>query len=195
MTVFGEQHGRAILRSDEVSEIREMLRRGSWSLRGLARCTAWPSQQYPTSNTAVRGTASVGMTPPKQTQSRPRQPQLWRTEMAKNQGIRSKNVVRKPVRTGAARQGPHVAGVAQIGQRVGDHSTEKRSSSGYRGEDLIGPKRPISVKLGNEVAATTTCGVGGSRTIYKSGGQHGLTDRPMPEGREIFPGFSGKGKG
>ncbi len=33
--VFGEQHGRAILRADEVREIREMLRRGTWSLREI----------------------------------------------------------------------------------------------------------------------------------------------------------------
>jgi hypothetical protein len=35
MTVFGEAHGRAILRSDEVIEIREMARKGSWSLREI----------------------------------------------------------------------------------------------------------------------------------------------------------------
>jgi hypothetical protein len=81
-------------------------------------------------------------------------------------GIRSKTVVHKPVRTGAPREHIQKAGVAQLGQAQGSHATDK-GDTGYRGIGLRGPKHPISERLGNEVAATTVCGVGGSRTSTK----------------------------
>jgi hypothetical protein len=73
--VFGEQHGRAILRSDEVREIREMARKGSWSLReigeiyGVSKSTVadirtgrtwrhlWQTDELPNSIPAVSSTA------------------------------------------------------------------------------------------------------------------------------------------
>jgi hypothetical protein len=81
----------------------------------------------------------------------------------------ARNVVRKPVRTGAARQAAHVPGVAQQGQHVGSHATNK-GDTGYKGEPLFKGQGYPS-RLGNEVAATTQCGVGGSRTIAKTGSQ------------------------
>jgi hypothetical protein len=49
------------------------------------------------------------------------------------------------------------------------------------------------VKLGNEVAATTVCGVGGSRTIYKTGTQDvqgaPAQGNPMPKAKALFPGW------
>jgi hypothetical protein len=82
------------------------------------------------------------------------------------------------------------AGVAQIGQRQGNHITE-RGSTGYGGVDLFAGQGYPS-KLGNRVAVETTCGPGGSREVMKSGSQ-GLQGapnpgNPMPVG-EIFPGF------
>ena len=91
--------------------------------------------------------------------------------MAKgNQGIRSKNLVHKPVRTGARREHIQKAGVAQLGQMQGNHATNKGATN-YKGVGLIGPKSPISVKLGNEIAAATKCGVGGSREVMRTGTQ------------------------
>ena len=89
--------------------------------------------------------------------------------MAKgNQGIRSKNLVHKPVRTGARREHIQKASVAQLGQMQGNHATNKGATN-YKGVGLIGPKSPISVKLGNEIAAATKCGVGGSREVMRTG--------------------------
>jgi hypothetical protein len=102
-----------------------------------------------------------------------------------------KNVVRKPVRQGAPRERIRHAGVAQYGQAVGDHVTEQ-GATGYRGINPYTGKQGTLSELGNAVAERTVCGVGGSRTIHKSGSQSGLQDRSLPEGREIFPGFSGR---
>jgi hypothetical protein len=114
--------------------------------------------------------------------------------MAKNQGIRSKNVTHRPVKTGSPRRHYEKAGVAQLGQMQGDHATNK-GSTGYRGASLIGPKHPISEPLGNEVAARTVCGAGGSREVMKTGSQgvHGNVERgnPKPAGT-LFPGWERK---
>jgi hypothetical protein len=116
--------------------------------------------------------------------------------MAKNQGIKSRNVTRQSVRTGAARQHIQKAGVAQLGQRQGDHATNKRGSTGYSGESLIGPKHPISVKLGNEVALNVGGGGPGTgRTVHKTGSQC-MTGAPNPGNPKpagtLFPGWERK---
>jgi hypothetical protein len=115
--------------------------------------------------------------------------------MAKNQGIKSRNLVRKPVRTGAPRRHYEKAGIVQLGQMQGDHATNKGDSTGYRGVSLIGPKHPISEPLGNEVAARTVCGPGGSREVMKTGSQgvHGSVNQgnPKPAGT-LFPGWERK---
>jgi hypothetical protein len=114
--------------------------------------------------------------------------------MAKgNQGIRSKNLVHKPVRTGARREHIQKASVAQLGQRQGDHATNKGSSTGYTGVSLVGPKSPISVPLGNEVAANTPRKVGGGREVMKSGSQcmTGPVNpgQPMQPTKPLWPGW------
>jgi hypothetical protein len=108
-------------------------------------------------------------------------------------GARSKNVVQKPVRTGAERRHIQKAAVAQIGQRQGDHVTNRAGSTGYRGESLIGPKSPISVPLGNEVALNVRGGGPGTgRTIYKTGTQC-MTGAPAkgnpPASKNVFEGW------
>jgi len=116
--------------------------------------------------------------------------------MAKgNQGIRSKNLVHKPVRTGAPREHIQKAGVAQLGEMQGNHATNKGATN-YKGVGLIGPKSPISVSLGNEVALNVGGGGPGTgRTIYKTGTQC-MTGAPAqgnpPPSGELFPGWSAK---
>jgi hypothetical protein len=107
-------------------------------------------------------------------------------------GIRSKTVVSKPVRTGAARRHIQKAGVAQLGQMQGSHATNK-GDTGYRGVGLIGPRHPISEPLGNEVSARTVCGPGGSREVMKTGSQ-GLQGapnqgQPMRPTKPLWPGW------
>jgi hypothetical protein len=115
--------------------------------------------------------------------------------MAKgNQGIRSKNLVHKPVRTGARREHIQKASVAQLGQRQGDHATNKGSSTGYTGVGLIGPKQPISTPLRNTMALNVgRGGPGTGRTIYKTGTQcmTGAPDKgnPTPKAKELWPGW------
>jgi hypothetical protein len=96
-----------------------------------------------------------------------------------NQGIQSKNKVRVPQRLGSGANRVQKAGVAQLGQHVGDHATN-RGATGYTGERLTSNAPTFDpVRYGNEVAATTQCGVGGSRTIYKTGSQ-GVQGNPNP---------------
>jgi hypothetical protein len=119
------------------------------------------------------------------------------SEMAKSKasgyraagGIGSKNVVRKPVRTGAGAKAAHKAGVAQLGQHVGDHVT-KSGATGYRGEPLYGGAGYNPVKYGNEVALNVGGGgAGKGRTVYKSGSQQGLQTRSLPTGRDTLGEF------
>jgi hypothetical protein len=111
--------------------------------------------------------------------------------MAKNQGIKSRNVARKPMHQGAPRQHVHPGAVAQEGQHVGNKAMNQKGSS-YRGEPLLAGAGYQS-ELGNKVAEQTTAGPGGSRTIYKSGFQqtHGSVNpgNPMQAKGEIFSGF------
>ena len=106
-------------------------------------------------------------------------------------GPQSRQVVSKPMRTGgAARPG----GAGQIGTSIGTHVTEKRRETDYRGVPVFNGGA-ISLKLGNQIAAETTCGVGGSRSVYKTGSQqtHGSVNPGNPPPRsELFPGWSSK---
>jgi hypothetical protein len=108
--------------------------------------------------------------------------------MAKNQGIKSRNLVHKPVRVGKRREHLEKAGIAQLGQSQGNRAMDTGVTR-YEGIGLIGPKRPISEPLGNEVAARTVCKPGGSRTVYAHGtaGVHGPVNRGQsPERRDIL---------
>ena len=116
--------------------------------------------------------------------------------MAKgNQGIRSKNLVHKPVRTGAPREHIQKAGVAQLGEMQGNHATNKGATN-YKGVGLIGPKSPIRVPLGNEVALNVDGGgPGKGRTIYETGTQC-QTGAPNPgnppASKNVFEGWERK---
>ena len=115
-------------------------------------------------------------------------------------GIASRNVVKKPQRLGAPRQRAHPPGVAQLGERVGSHTTTpgRKSDTNYRGQPIFsGQAFNSGVKLGNEVA--TNVGAGGpgkGRMLHgQSGSQgcHGATNpgNPMPT-KELWPGWSSK---
>jgi hypothetical protein len=112
----------------------------------------------------------------------------------KGGGYGSRQHVEKPVRTGSGSKSTRPAGVSQIGYAVGDHSTNRPGSTGYRGEKLHGPaeRNFQPVKFGNEVALNVGkggCGTG--RTLYGQGGTqgtHGATNpgNPQPKGRGIL---------
>ena len=55
-------------------------------------------------------------------------------------------------------------------------------------ERVKGP-RGISVRMGNEVAVATKCGPGGSRNVYGSGSQAGMTTREISKGTDILSQF------
>ena len=93
-------------------------------------------------------------------------------------GIASKNVTHKPVRTGTPKQRIVPSGVAQIGQRQGNHVTEQ-GATGYGGINPMSGKAGFPSELGNTVAASTQCGPGGSRNIYARGTQ-GVQGAPAP---------------
>jgi hypothetical protein len=112
--------------------------------------------------------------------------------MAKsNQGISSKNV--RHVTAPKAEPKAHrvrEAGVGQLGQKQGNHITNK-DSTGYRGEKLYGgPGYMPPVGPTNNVAA---CGVGGGRTVYKTGSQdmHGqaASGNPPAKSTDILSSF------
>jgi hypothetical protein len=106
--------------------------------------------------------------------------------------------VSPPVRTGQGSFSARPAGVAQLGQSQGNHVTNKGTTS-YTGERLHNPERNFHpVKLGNELAASTVCGVGGSRTLYgQSGsqGQYGSGGPQKPAGRPILSEYGPDYKG
>jgi hypothetical protein len=105
-------------------------------------------------------------------------------------GIGSKAVVRGGVRNGQMPFGVNPGAVAQLGASQGNHVTEGPSRLSYRGERWP-DKTPIGVRLGNEVAAATKCGPGGSREVFKSGSQKGMPVTPQPPsgGRGILSDF------
>ena len=111
-----------------------------------------------------------------------------------NQGISSKNVVDKPVRTGIGSKGVSPGWVGQKGQMQGTHTTN-RTDSDYRGEQKFTGQNFQPAPFGNEKALDVGkggCGTG--RTLYGqagSQGTHGATNpgTPRPAGRDILSQF------
>lgn len=111
-------------------------------------------------------------------------------------GINSRVNVSVPVRTGAPARGISPGAVSQFGSSVGNHATDHRANLPYKGERYLEGKTPAggAVPLGNAVAASTVCGVGGSRTVMRNStqGTHGPTNpgAPNPSAKKpVFPGF------
>ena len=93
-------------------------------------------------------------------------------------GLHSKNV--RHVDAPKAEPKPHrasPAGASQLGQQVAYEKDQLLS----RGGGYANPVGPT-----DNVAAV---GVGGGRDIHPSGGQHGLTTRQLPEGKDILSEF------
>jgi len=107
--------------------------------------------------------------------------------MAMNQGIKSRNLVHPPVKTGDGSHSTNLGYVSQLGNKVGSHT--RQGDTGYRGEVFHTGKSFQPTPFGNEIAARTTCGPGGSRTVYASGsqGQQGdVAGSRAPQGRDIL---------
>src|SRR6516165_6923076 len=84
-------------------------------------------------------------------------------------GAKSRVNVEPGYRHGQQKKRTIPAGVAQIGQRQGNHFTHGGSSE-YGGVNLFGGQGYPS-KLGNRAAVETNCGPGGSREVMKTGSQ------------------------
>jgi hypothetical protein len=95
-------------------------------------------------------------------------------------GYGSRPHVEKPVKTGSGSHSTRPAGTAQIGYAVGDHTTNRPGSSGYKGEKLHSPERNFQpVKFGNELATNVgKGGPGAGRTLYGQSGQQGCHGQP-----------------
>jgi len=102
-------------------------------------------------------------------------------------GYGSRQHVEKPVRTGSGSKSTRPAGVSQIGYQVGDHTTNRPGSSGYRGEKPHSPERNFQpVPFGNQIA--TNVGKGGpgtGRTLHGQSGSQGCHGQPAPGGPKI----------
>jgi hypothetical protein len=114
---------------------------------------------------------------------------MRRSGVGSGGGHGSKNVVRKPVKTGAGAKAAHLGGVSQLGNKVGDHITNK-SGTGYRGDPLFAGPGYNPSKYGNEVALNVGAGgPGKGRETMPCGsqGQHGdVAGSPRPAGRDIL---------
>jgi hypothetical protein len=102
-------------------------------------------------------------------------------------GLKSRQVVHKPQQLGAGARGVDKKWVSQIGQSMGNHITERGEPvRGVRARDPYKGPSMNPTRYGNEIAAATVCGPGGSREVLKSGSQHGLTTRSNnPRGRSF----------
>jgi hypothetical protein len=112
-------------------------------------------------------------------------------------GIGSRVNVEKPVRTGQRAEAINEKWVSQIGQAMGNKSTDSTKRLAPI-EPLRGTLRPAGgpsgVDLGNAVAARTVCAPGGSREVMRAGsqGQKGSVDPGQPRpgaDKPIWPGF------
>ena len=107
-------------------------------------------------------------------------------------GHGSSQITERPVRTGSGSHATTPGYAGQLGQKQGSHVTRGQESN-YRGEPMHRGRSFNPTPYGNEVAANTVCGVGGSRTIYSSGSQsgsggHGPSNpgNPRPQARDIL---------
>jgi hypothetical protein len=97
-----------------------------------------------------------------------------------SQGIQSKNNRDVGVRTGKGSRAVNPAGASQIGYAYGEHATNKRSGSGYRGERLYGGDGMNPVKYGNEVALNVKGGGPGKGYVqYGQCGTQGQYGKPV----------------
>jgi hypothetical protein len=105
-------------------------------------------------------------------------------------GYHSRPHVEKSVRTGSGSKSARPAGVSQLGNKQGSHSTNVRDDSDYRGERLHNDRTFQPVKFGKELALNVgKGGPGTGRTVMSCGsqGQHGdVAGARLPKGRDIL---------
>jgi hypothetical protein len=99
-----------------------------------------------------------------------------RTAMAKSTsggGISSNKLVCVGVKGGSrTTQVVSPRGVSQLGIAQGGKLRREGSFTGINtANNVFEGNKPAATQMGNAVAASTVCGVGGSRTIYKTGYQ------------------------
>ena len=110
-------------------------------------------------------------------------------------GLHSKNVVSKPVRTGAPARGYGPAWVAELGQMQGNHVTPYGGSETKWRGDPMATRSPAggNVPLGNAIAGNVgKGGPGTGRTLYGQSGtqkQYGSGGPQKPAGRDILSEF------
>jgi hypothetical protein len=101
-------------------------------------------------------------------------------------GITSRNLKQVGIRTGKRREAVNPGYAGQLGSRVGDHVTDCRQSSGYRGESFGGGPG-IPSKLGNELALNVKGGgPGKGYNLYGQCGsqsQYGKANPGIPKRR------------
>jgi hypothetical protein len=92
--------------------------------------------------------------------------------MSKLTGGGANKYVDKPVRYGDPARKVSELAVAGLGSKRGTHATDG-GDLGWKSEPFYQGSIPNvgSQPLGNQVAATTKCGPGGSRKVYGSGSQ------------------------
>jgi hypothetical protein len=86
-------------------------------------------------------------------------------------GIHSNKVVAKPTRTGQRASGVTAGYSGQLGSALGDHVTDRGAQPANRAAEPMKTAAPYKSPMGNEVAAATVCGPGGSRQVHRSGSQ------------------------
>jgi hypothetical protein len=109
---------------------------------------------------------------------------------ARNQGIDSKNVTRPQYKSGPGARAANPKWAASVGEARGNRAQSGVEGGGgvvLKGEGVRpSPYKGASfnpVRQGNEVAAATVCGPGGSRTVMRSGqqGTHGSVNPGGPK--------------
>jgi hypothetical protein len=99
-------------------------------------------------------------------------------------GIRSNQLKEVPIRTGRAAQEMRVRGVSQIGEAIGNKSTETGKVKGVPSERIQGKRLPpnLSVPLGNALATNVSGGGPGKGRDYVSKSGTNCTSGPVNPG-------------
>jgi hypothetical protein len=112
-------------------------------------------------------------------------------------GLGSRVINPQGQRLGQPAKGVGPGGVSQLGEAIGNHITDRRGTSGYKGDPMYTGPGPVNSAqpLGNQLATNVgKGGPGAGREVMRSGsqGQQGSAapGSPRPEAsRPIFPGF------
>jgi len=109
-------------------------------------------------------------------------------------GIASNKRVETKVRTGDGSHSTRPGYVSQLGNKVGDHTTDgPAKGTGYTGERMYDRRDFQPVPFGNEVALNSKSAPGQGRTIYASGSQgtQGPTapGNPQPQQGDMLSSF------